>query len=397
MARWIAVAASLTVSASLAVTPRAQAPAQGDHRSALDVRGVAARGFVDDPGTFFLYSTTASTSDCGGNPACDIAYTQYYVSRQYPNQLLVIAEMVGDTDPSMSNSDDGGIIVRIDSDEDRSDWDYRVWTDYTDYPLDEWLPSPVESYDGESWIKTDVTAYYMRTSKYWALSIEYGAVGIAQASMAVTAIDATGNEDISPSNSGTPLIPIAAMVAGAPSQPLNVRTEPGPASVAVSWSAPARVGNSPVTSYLVTADPGGATCTAVTTSGCTVAGLTGGQDYYFTVSAINEQGTGLPSDWIKGTPKSPYPSAPRILTETYKGKGKMRDVTLTWSKPPGATGFEIRWDLNGGPWTPWRKTKARSVTIKGLKWDKFTYFEVRAVNAKGVGPVAKELLYFGPR
>jgi hypothetical protein len=57
----------------------------------------------------------------------------------------------------------------------------------------------------------------------------------------------------------------------------------------VSWNAPTSTGGSEITSYRVTASPGGQTCTTSTTS-CIVLGLTNGTTYSFTVTATNKAG-----------------------------------------------------------------------------------------------------------
>jgi len=70
----------------------------------------------------------------------------------------------------------------------------------------------------------------------------------------------------------------------------------GNSQVSVSWDVPANNGGSPITSYIVTASPGGQTCTW--SSGpltCTVDGLTNGIAYTLTVVAINANGPGPPS------------------------------------------------------------------------------------------------------
>ena len=397
----LASCAALALAAGVALSGQAvqaseERPASPAARSA-DSLSPGPREYGDDPGTFFLYYTEASTSDCGGNPACDIDFTQYFVRKSDPSGLYVTAHMAGATDASMSDNDNGGIITLIDYDGDGTTWDYRIWTSTAVYPTGEWLGSAVEKRVGDKWEKTDVEGQYLRDDRYWLLYLDYKALGIQTASLSVIAIDAADNEDQSPGNFGTPYIPIAALVAGAPGQPQNLRAKPGANSVSLSWAEPKNPGTSAVTSYTATADPSGATCTSATPSGCTITGLDASVAYYFSVTATNAQGTGPASDSVLEWPKSPYPDAPDITKKTYKTKGRVADVTLAWTKPAGATGFEIRWDLNGGPWTPWTKTKARTVTITGLKWDKFTHFEVRAVNARGPGPAATTLLYFGPK
>lgn len=67
-------------------------------------------------------------------------------------------------------------------------------------------------------------------------------------------------------------------------------------AAAVTWTAPTATGGAPVIGYLVTAAPGGRTCTW--TSGptsCVVTGLTNGTSYTFTITATNAHGTSSPS------------------------------------------------------------------------------------------------------
>ena len=385
---------------SLAVLPAAQAidtgPVAGRDLTNR-ATSVGPTTYMDYDTTSFFYYTTDTTSDCGGNPSCDLNLSQYYVFKDDTASLIVEAFTVGATDPSMAQSGVGGLSTLFDVDSDPTTWDLRIRTVASVYPEGEWLTSPVERNVKGKWVATDNVGFYKRQADHWGLYFDYASLGIQVASMAVSAVDPQGNEDMSPGNWGTPFIPIAALVAGAPGQPQNLKAKAGMESVALSWAAPKNTGASPVTGYTVTASPGGATCTATTPAGCTVTGLVGREDYSFTVTATNAQGTGPASDPVEATPRSPYPQAPEITREDYKGNGQVRDVVLAWTKPAGATGFEVRWDLNGTPWTAWKKTKAKTITIKGLKWDKFTHFEVRAVNAKGAGPVASRLLYFGPK
>ena len=65
------------------------------------------------------------------------------------------------------------------------------------------------------------------------------------------------------------------------SVPLNTTAVFGNAQATISWTAPANTGGSAITSYLVTAAPGSATCTTAATS-CTITGLTNGTSYTFT-------------------------------------------------------------------------------------------------------------------
>lgn len=81
----------------------------------------------------------------------------------------------------------------------------------------------------------------------------------------------------------------------APSAPQSVAASVTSGLVTVTWSAPSNAGSSPVTSYVVTASPGGSTCTW--SSGplsCQFGGL-GVGTYTFTATATNNDGTSVAS------------------------------------------------------------------------------------------------------
>ena len=85
-----------------------------------------ARSYVDDPDYYLLYRSLESSSNCGGNPACDIDFSSYLVDKEFPDNVAVVVGMSGPTDANLSTSDKGGMLVLIDSDDDPSTWDYRM-------------------------------------------------------------------------------------------------------------------------------------------------------------------------------------------------------------------------------------------------------------------------------
>ncbi len=90
--------------------------------------------------------------------------------------------------------------------------------------------------------------------------------------------------------------PALAQTLTAPGSPSGVTAVAGEASATVSWTAPSSDGGSPITSYTVTASPGGETAKALGTSlVTTIGGLPDGTAESFTVTATNSAGTGPPS------------------------------------------------------------------------------------------------------
>ena len=345
------------------------------------------RSYIDDPDDLLYYLTRSSESNCGGNPACDIQFTAYSVSRDEPDDLYVVAAMAGPTDAEMANSDNGSMGFLVDSDASRAGWEFGMWTLRSVYPLKEAVYSWVYAWDGDSWEQTQSAGAWFRSDTAWAALLPWKELGITSARLAVRAADAAGNSDFSPGKEGTPVIPIAALVAGAPGQPRGLMASPGIGEAILSWQVPDSSGASAITSYTVTASPGGRTCTTASTT-CTVTGLAGGRAYSFSVTATNAQGTGPASGPASATPGASTPSAPTNLKATYKAKGGKSTATVTWTRPAGATSMQVRWALNGGAWSPWKPVKVDKIAVPGLVKGKTTSFEVRGVNAGGPGAVA---------
>jgi Fibronectin type III domain len=82
--------------------------------------------------------------------------------------------------------------------------------------------------------------------------------------------------------------------ATAPGSPTGVTAQPLEGAAKVFFTAPASDGGSAITSYTITASPGGLTATG-TTSPITITGLTNGTSYTFTVTATNGVGAGSAS------------------------------------------------------------------------------------------------------
>ncbi|BEU98748.1 hypothetical protein ACDW_44540 (plasmid) [Acidovorax sp. DW039] len=120
---------------------------------------------------------------------------------------------------------------------------------------------------------------------------------------------------------------------GTASAPTGLAAVVGNGAVTLSWTAPASNGGSAIQSYAVTGTPagGGATvsCPApVTTTTCTVSGLTNGVSYTFTVTATNAAGSSNPSSAVSATPQWSQPAL------ALPGGGS---AAVQISAPPGCT------------------------------------------------------------
>lgn len=192
-----------------------------------------------------------------------------------------------------------------------------------------------------------------------------------------------------PSTTSVPVKPVAELIA--PAAPTGVSGRRGNGAVAVSWQAPADNGGPSVTSYRVTAAPGGRACTTDNESAvsCVVTGLVNGTTYTFTVVASNGVGPSLASSPSAAVQPATSPSAPRSVKARYvKAKAKVR-----WSSPADTGGLAItsyryRVSKNSGrSWTSWRST-GRSTNAVVKRKRKLAYrIQVRATNPAGAGSV----------
>jgi hypothetical protein len=104
----------------------------------------------------------------------------------------------------------------------------------------------------------------------------------------------------------------------APSPPTGVAASPLDGGAAVTWEAPSSTGSYPVSTYQVQASPGGRICLTSALT-CSVAGLSNGTAYSFTVRALNGAGwssSSEPSDSV--TPRA-VPKPTFVITGSREG------------------------------------------------------------------------------
>jgi len=117
----------------------------------------------------------------------------------------------------------------------------------------------------------------------------------------------------------------------APDAPTDVSVTFKNGQAVIKWSQAATAsGGSAVTSYTVTSIPDGKTCTAAAPARtCTIAGLTYGTSYTFSVTATNTVGTGPAGVTAAALVPAYAPDAPSGLTASAGAAG----LVLAWTAP----------------------------------------------------------------
>lgn len=198
--------------------------------------------------------------------------------------------------------------------------------------------------------------------------------------------NAVGNSPDSPAS--LPVTPRTISAA-----PTNVAGVVGDTESFVSWSAPVNNGGSAILNYVVTASPGGRTCTTQdgATLSCVVTGLTNGTAYTFTVNALNAVGYSPGASSANSvTPAAiTAPSRPTSISISVSNGA----ATLSWSTPASnggspITDYLIEYSTDGG--TTWEifndgVSTTTSASLTGLIGGQSYRFRVKAVNAVGTG------------
>ena len=186
--------------------------------------------------------------------------------------------------------------------------------------------------------------------------------------------------------------------ATAPGTPTALAATAGPEQVTLTWTAPAWLGGSPLTSYRVESSTDGVLWSTVTETGTpqtsyTVTGLTNGVPTSFRVSATNGTGTGTASTQVSSTPVD-VAAAPTDLVALPGNE----QVALTWTAPADTggtpvTGYRIESTTDGLVWaTVVADTGSTGTTygVTGLANGTAVTFRVAALNAVGAGPAGAE-------
>lgn len=179
----------------------------------------------------------------------------------------------------------------------------------------------------------------------------------------------------------------AQAAAGHPAAPAQPTATAGDSSATLRWTAPADNG-SPITGYVITANPTGQQVRIPADTSYTVGGLTNGTAYTFQVAATNANGTSAKSPASDPvTPVAPVvPDAPQAVI-AVAGYGA---ATVSWTAPANDGGSPISgYTVTSSAGDAVTTTgEATSATVDGLDNGTAYTFTVVATNAVGDGPAS---------
>ena len=173
----------------------------------------------------------------------------------------------------------------------------------------------------------------------------------------------------------------------APGVPTGVTASAGDSQATVSFTAPSSNGGSVITGYTVTSSPGSLWAKG-TSSPLTVKGLTNGQAYTFTVTAANENGSGLasaPSNCVTPSASTTIPGAPTNVTATACNG----QAIVSFTAPSSDGGSVITgYTVTSSPGSLTAKGTSSPITVKGLTNGQAYTFTVTAANKYGSSPAS---------
>jgi hypothetical protein len=172
-------------------------------------------------------------------------------------------------------------------------------------------------------------------------------------------------------------------------------------TASVPFTGPTDFGDSAITSYTATSNPGGITASNAS-SPISVSGLTANTSYTFTVTATNSYGTSNASSASNSITTATTPGTPTSVTVSDPGTDGY--ATVSWTAPASnggsaITDYAVQYSSNSGSsWTTFSDgtSTSTSATVTGLTIGTAYIFRVAAVNAIGTGSYSTASSSFTP-
>lgn len=199
----------------------------------------------------------------------------------------------------------------------------------------------------------------------------------------------------SANGSSTPSAPVNAMPTAPPAPPppaipTGLAATPGNAQVSLLWNPVSGATGYTLFRSTVQGTQGAAVISNQPATTFLNTGLTNGTTYFYSVAAVNANGSSLASAQVTAKPAAPpAPPAPTGLTATPGNA----EVTLVWAASTGAVSYNIyRSTVTNGQGDVPVVTGITALTFKdtGLVNNTTYYYKVSAVNANGTGPLSAQ-------
>jgi hypothetical protein len=201
---------------------------------------------------------------------------------------------------------------------------------------------------------------------------------------------AHGVGGVSASGASAPIIIKAPVRIYAPSAPTKPTASAGNAQVTISWTpGVVNVNHNAPAHYTATATPGGLTC-AVSTTSCSITGLTNGTSYTFSVVATNAGGSSAASPASAAVTPSTTPSAPG--TPSAAVTARSTSVTVSWTSGDDGGAAITRYTVTSTPASAGctsvtgTSPAVASCVVSDLSFATSYTFSVVATNANGDSP-----------
>lgn len=212
--------------------------------------------------------------------------------------------------------------------------------------------------------------------------------GLINGTMYFYRVAATSANGSSAPSAPVNAMPVAPPPPPPPAVPTGLAATPGNTQVSLLWNAVSGATGYTLFRSTVQGTQGAAVTTNQAATSFVNTGLTNGTTYFYSVAAVNGNGSSLASAQVSAKPAAPpVPPAPTGLTATPGNA----EVTLAWAASTGAVSYNIyRSTVTNGQGDVPVVTGITALTFKdtGLVNNTTYYYKVAAVNANGTGPLS---------